>query len=272
MDQDVSTWHARIPTDIDRPEPVLWNLTARQLLVIAPAGLTVWGLFSLLMGHVPLWLLGAVAVVLLGLAWVLACGRKDGIGLDHMAWLIARWKVTPHHRHPELPNIDGSGVVNLDDRRAVVLECGSTPFHLSSGEEQDQILATFASFLDSLTAPVQILVQRRPMDLTPHLDRLRSGIPGLPAELRRAARAHAAFLDHLQDHHDLSSHRVLLVMTGTGTRHDDGGALLSRAEDAVSQLDALGVRARVLDGADAERLIHASLHPHGTATTEEDHR
>ncbi|WP_017601018.1 PrgI family protein [Nocardiopsis lucentensis] len=272
MDQDVSTWHARIPADIDRPEPVLWNLTARQLLVITPAGLTAWVLFSLLLGHLTVWLLVIVAAVLLALGWVLACGRKDGIGLDHMVWLAARWKIQSKHRHPAPPPVDDSGVIDLDGRCAVLLECDSAPFHLSSGEEQDQMLATFAAFLDSLTSPAQILIQRRRMDLTPHLDRLRTGIPRLPAELRRAARAHAAFLDGLQHHHDLISHRVLLVLTEDGPSDTAGEALLRRAEDAVSQLGALDVRARVCDGDSADQIIHTSLLPHTTATTDEkDH-
>ena len=48
MDHEDSVWHARIPADIDRPEPVLWNLTARQLLLLTPAALTTWALFCAL--------------------------------------------------------------------------------------------------------------------------------------------------------------------------------------------------------------------------------
>jgi hypothetical protein len=272
MDQDVSTWHARIPADIDRPEPILWNLTARQLLVITPAVLTGWALLSLLLGRVPTWLLGVIALVLIALAWVLACGRKDGIGLDQMAWLAVHWKATPRRRHPPVPVVNEHGIVDAGGHSALVLACTSVPFHLFSGEEQDQALATFAGFLDALNAPAQILIQRRRMDLTPHVDRLRSGIDDLPMTLRRAARSHAAFLDDLQHNYDLIHHQVLLVLTAPGSPDTAGDALLRRAQDTAAHLGALDIRARVCDCPTAERIIRDSLPPNATTTDREERR
>ncbi|MFJ9554337.1 PrgI family protein [Nocardiopsis sp. NPDC101807] len=266
MDQDASTWRARVPADIDRPEPVLWNLTARQLLLMAPAALASWAVFSAGAGHLPAWLLGTAAAVLLGPAWALACGRRDGVGLDRLAWSALRWGTAPRTRRADeaLPAVGADGVVDLGGRSAVVLACTSVPLHLSSGEEQDRALATFAALLDSLAEPVQILVRRRPADLAPHTRRLRRDVPRLPAGLRRAALAHAAFLDDLQARHEPTHHGVLLVLTSDGAPETAGEALLRRAEDTASHLAALDVRALTCDGPTAERLIRDSLPTSGT--------
>ncbi|MFL1433204.1 PrgI family protein [Nocardiopsis protaetiae] len=263
MDREPSTWQAQIPTDIDVPEPILWGLTARQLLIMAPAVLLGWALFTTiaaLTSPVPAILAAALPI---GGAWVLSRTRRDGIGLDHRLWLAARWHTGPHTRDPDttLPPIAADGVIDHHHRCAVVLECTTVPFHLASGQDQDQMLAAWAAFLDSLTEPVQILIQRRRTDLDPHLRLLRSHLCRLPEALRRSARAHADFLASLQHHHDLIHHRVLLVLTHRGPEEQNGDALLLRAHDTAAQLAALGVHAHVHDGPRAQHLLTASLAP-----------
>ncbi|OOC50888.1 MULTISPECIES: PrgI family protein [Nocardiopsis] len=287
MDHEDSVWHARIPADIDRPEPVLWNLTARQLLLLTPAVLITWALFSPLAGFLPLWASVTVSAVVLGLSWVLALGRRDGIGLDHLAALSVLWLLHAKHRAPAAPRVrlprwaprtargprfsplnlpasavHDDGTIDLGQRCAVVLTCSTVPFHLASGQEQDQILASFAAFLDSLTDPAQIVVQRRRMDLDAHIRGTRDRARKLAhPKLRRAALAHGAFLDDLQHRHSPIHHRVLLVLTCDGPAPEAGEALLWRAEDAVSQLAAIGVRAHLCDGPAAERVLRSSLIP-----------
>ncbi|WP_435106687.1 PrgI family protein [Nocardiopsis synnemataformans] len=287
MDHEDSVWHARIPADIDRPEPVLWNLTARQLLLLTPAALTTWALFSPLAGFLPLWASVGVSALVLALSWVLALGRRDGIGLDRLAALSLLWLLHAKHRAPATPRVrlprwapraargprlaplnlpvsavGGEGTVDLGQRCAVVLTCSTVPFHLASGQEQDQILASFAAFLDSLTEPAQFVVQRRRTDLDAHIRGTRDRARTLPhPRLRRAALAHGAFLDDLQRRHQLVHHQVLLVLTAEGPVREVGEALLWRAEDAVSQLAALGVRARLCEGPAAERVLRSSLNP-----------
>lgn len=273
MVEKESTWHARIPADIDRPEPLLWNLTALQLLVISPALLASWALFSAFFGRWSLWLLAGAIVLLIGCAWILACGRRDGIGLDHLTLLALRWRTLPHHRQPDegIPNVGPDGVLDLGSRSALILTCTSIPFHLFSGEEQDQVLAMFAGFLDSLTEPTQIIVRRRWADPTPHIQHLRSQAQHLPPALRRAAHSHTEFLDDLQYHHDLLHHRVLLVLTANGTPAEVGETLKLRAEDTAAQLAALDVTAHLCDGPTAEQLLQDSL-PTSTDTDPGEYR
>lgn len=65
------------------------------------------------------------------------------------------------------------GVVLMKDGtlRAVML-CSSINFALKSGGEQDAIIYAYQRFLNSLTFPVQILVQSRRLDLEQYLERL----------------------------------------------------------------------------------------------------
>ncbi|MFY7069392.1 PrgI family mobile element protein [Nocardiopsis changdeensis] len=257
MDREPSTWQAQIPTDIDVPEPILWGLTARQLLIMAPAVLLGWALFTTVSALTSPISAVLAAAVPIGCAWVLSRTRRDGIGLDHRLWLAARWHTSPRTRDPdaELPPIAADGVIDHRHRCAVVLECTTVPFHLASGQDQDRMLAAWAALLDSLTEPIQILIQRRRTDLDPHLRLLRSHLDRLPEALCRSARAHAVFLASLQHHHDLIHHRVLLVLTHRGPEEQNGDALLLRAHDIAAQLAALGVRVRVHDGPGVQLLL-----------------
>ncbi|MCY9787120.1 PrgI family protein [Nocardiopsis sp. EMB25] len=284
--EEPSSWQGRIPTDIDRPEPILFNLTARQCLIIAPVLLGAWGAYLLLRDVVPLWVFGLALAPILGTAIAVALGERDALTLDRfavaaLAWVRAakhlvpapsdaiparpRWaprlRRTPRLEPLRLPAsaITSEGVIDLGGRCAAVITCTTLPFQLASGREQDQVLAAFAAVLDSLTEPVQILVQRRNADLSPFTMILRENAHHLPPTLGEAATAHAAFLDDLALTHDLSHHEVLVVVTAAGPAHRASAALRRRAQDIADRLTTLGVRTRLLDRAGAELALRQSL-------------
>lgn len=250
MYENEAEWKARIPADMDRPEPLVWGLTARQILLLAPAAGAAWVIARFGLAHVPSWTVFGFAGLLLAFAYVVAVGHRDGVSLDRYAALGTAWAVNHLRRgHAPPPGLgtgdDGTCVVG--DRRLVVLECGTVPFQLAAAQEKVMLLGAFAGFLDSLHDPVQIVVQRDRMDLAPHIDRLSSHAVKLSdPRLRRAARTHAAFLSGVQSEHELTRHRVLLVLSSPA-RAGSPGFLLRRGEDAVDQLAAVGVRARICD-------------------------
>lgn len=295
---DASTWRGRIPADIDRPEPVAFNLTARQLLILAPALLAAWGLFLLLREAVPLWVLGTALAPLIGIAAVAAVGERDGMSLDRFATAALSWATRPKHyvpastgRVPELPTwapraggrrrlaplrlparaITPEGVIDLGGRCAAIISCTTLPFQLASGREQDQTLAAFAGVLDSLAEPVQILIQRRSHDLSPFTELLRHNATRLPhPALAESAHAHADFLDDLARTHELSQQQVLVVVTATGTSGRSGGTVRRCAQDTATRMAALGIRTHVLDGTEAERALRQSLTAPGGRLTDPD--
>ncbi|TDQ54385.1 PrgI family protein [Actinorugispora endophytica] len=285
---DFSRWRARIPADIDRPDPLLGPLTGRQLLILAPAALGVWLLFLALGETAPLWAAATVATVLAGTATALAVGQRDGIGLDAFAAAALAWTAAPKHRVgapdgiPPLPRwaprrhrgpaleplrlpasaIHPDGVIDLDERCAALIACTTVNFHLAAPGDQDAAVGAFAAVLDALTTPVQILVQGRAVDLSPYTSGLREGAAELPhPALEDAAHAHADFLDALQAERDLIERVVLVAVTAPGTAAKARRAVLRRAEDTAAHLAAIGIRARICDGTAAERLLRASLAP-----------
>lgn len=290
-------WRARIPADIDRPEPLIGPLTARQLLLLAPVALGMWAGFMALRGLVPLWGLAALAVPVAGAAIALAAGRRDGVGLDAFAGAALAWAVSPKRRAgapegvPALPQwsprggearleplrlpasaIGPDGVVDLDSRCAALVVCSTINLSLVSAREQDGAVAAFAGVLDSLADPVQVLVQSRAFDLAPFTERLREGAPLLPhPALEEAARDHADFLHRLQMERDLVCRYAVVTVTASGTADRARRTVLRRAEDVAAQLSGIGIRAQVCDREMAEQVLQASLHvgPLGTGGQED---
>ncbi|MFV2198825.1 PrgI family protein [Nocardiopsis sp. LOL_012] len=284
---DASAWQGRIPADIDRPEPLLFTLTARQCLILAPVLAGAWCLYLLVGEAVPLWAFALAASPVLGAALALALGERDGRGLERVAASALAWTRAPKRlvgaptgRIPRLPRwaprpgrsprleplrlpasaITEEGVVDLDGRCAALIACTTLPFHLASGRERDQILAAFAGVVDALSEPVQILVQRRSADLSGLTAMLRDNATRLPhPALADTAAAHAAFLDELAHTHELSHQQVVVVVTATGGAHTAGGAVRRTAQDTADRLTTLGLRTRVLTGGETEQVLRQAM-------------
>ncbi|MUL41559.1 PrgI family protein [Streptomonospora sp. PA3] len=282
-------WRAQIPTDIDRPDPIIAGLSARQLLLLAPLGAAVWGLLILLRPHLPLWALGLLAAPLVGAGAAVVLGRRDAMGLDHFAWAGLAWLRGPKRRVgapgglPDLPAwaprasgspalaplrlparaVDETGVIDLGDQRALLVECSTLNLALAAAGEQDAAVGAMSALLHTLTEPAQILVRAVGHDLDPLITLLHHHAPDLahPA-LEQAARDHAAWLADLQARRLLLQRRLLLVLTTTGPT----SALRERAEDVATQLEALGLRARLCDGEQTWDHLRACLHPHPATT------
>jgi len=108
----------------------------------------------------------------------------------------------------------GVGVIDLgSDGLAVVAVCSTVNFSLRTPGEQDGLVAVFARYLHSLTAPVQILVRAMPADLSGQIQLLDDAAEQVahPA-LAHAAREHAAYLGQLAVEMQLLARQVLLVL------------------------------------------------------------
>jgi hypothetical protein len=78
---------ARIPADVDAPDRVAFDLTVRQLAVLAVCGTLALGVWAVLTPWTPLGVRAAVLVPFAGVGLALAAGRRDGLPLD--GWLLA---------------------------------------------------------------------------------------------------------------------------------------------------------------------------------------
>ncbi|OLZ59511.1 PrgI family protein [Amycolatopsis keratiniphila] len=185
-----------------------------------------------------------------------------------------------------------AGVVDLgSDGLAVIAVCSTVNFSLRTPGEQEALVASFARYLHSLTAPVQFLVRAERLDLAPQIAELRAHAGGLPhPALETAARDHADYLAELTTQADLLRRQVLLVLreplrTGPAPasaassvlpwrhhRHGNGPVedgvrqaaeqrLVRRLGEAIELLTPAGIVATPLDAAAATGVLAAACNP-----------
>jgi len=144
------------------------------------------------------------------------------------------------------------------DGTTALVAASTVAFGLRTPGEQNGLVAGFGRWLNSLDAPVQILVRAERVDLTTVADRIHHHAPNLPhPALEEAALSHAAFLD------DRASQRELLHRQVTIAVRDRRGPghTTHRAAEAVRALAACEVTATVLDAADTAATLAGCLDP-----------
>lgn len=226
---DRAPMSVKIPADIDQPDKILYGLTTRQLGILAGTAAACLWIFLTLGPLMPLPVLVAVLVPVLAVGVVLAVARHDGMSLDryclaalrHLragkervtagepvppppAWCLMRGRLPEPLRLP-VRAVRQDGVLELAGGEvAAIVRASTLAFGLRTAGEQAGLVAVFGRWLNSLDAPVQVLVQARPVDLTGLADHITQQAPALPdPALEQAACAHAAFLTDLGAEHDL---------------------------------------------------------------------
>jgi hypothetical protein len=267
----------RIPANVEREDKIIADLTARQLAILAVTGVTVWVAYLAVGELLPLPVFGALVVVVVAAGVILALGRRDGVSADRLLLAALRYARTPHRQVLAPEGVPGSpawvvlpdrvlpapldlpveaigedGVIDLGPGGvALIAEASTVSFALRAPHEQQALVAGFARWLNSLTAPVQILVRAEWVDLSPMITDLEETAPSLPhPALEQAAREHAAFLAELNNDNDLLRRQVLLVLiepaaardkklTAERVRHrlDTAARALATAEITVTPLD-----------------------------------
>jgi hypothetical protein len=279
---------ARIPSDVERPDKIVFGLTARQVVILTVAGLLIYSAWTALATVVQPLVFAACALPFAAGAFFLAIARRDGLPLD--VWLLAAWR---HHRSPHrlvpaeepiapapawvattlgpgdrvplpaplrLParGITDQGMIDLGGDGAVTLVDASTvAFGLRTPSEQNALISGFARWLHALDTPTQILVRARRVDLTDLAGRIEAQAPGLPhPALEDAARSHTAFLTDLAGSRELLRREVTIAL-----RDQRGGRSLQRAFEAVRALSACEVTASVCGPDAAARTLGECLNP-----------
>ncbi|PSK89958.1 PrgI family protein [Murinocardiopsis flavida] len=279
----------RMPADVEREDKILAGLTARQLLIIGVPGIAAWAGLTALKDLVPLPVLAAIAVPVIGAAVAAALVRRDGLGLDQLllaafrfhrspkrratgtpapaevpSWIGAETEALPAPLALPLEAIGDDGVIDLGTHgAAIVLSCSTVNFGLRTPEEQAALVAGFSGYLNSLSAPVQVLVRAESVRLDPLIAALDREAPGLPhPALEAAAHDHGDFLAGLAESHDLLYRHVLLVLREpSGTGRHGAATVRRRADDAIRALGAAGSSATVLGGPQAAAVLAAAANP-----------
>jgi hypothetical protein len=159
--------------------------------------------------------------------------------------------------------------------------------------KQEELLAAYSQFLNSLTFPFQMVVQVHPVDLGWYVTRVEERARSLPAALVAIARDHAAFVQGLTRQRTLLERRIYVVVPwssatelrpatsgvsllrllrrrrhGTAATDDQlfrqeniSRQLTDRCEVIGRQLGRAGLRTTRLDDLGLAQLYHASWAP-----------
>ncbi|MDG6104013.1 PrgI family protein [Dactylosporangium aurantiacum] len=290
MDAELEV-RARVPADVEAPDRIVFNLTARQaaiLVVTAAAGYLTARVLGPL---VPVQVLVLVLAPFAGAAVTLALGRRDGVPLDVWLWAAVRYWRSPRltvsapvqaapdwapHTDPPAGPVPGllrlpvdaiaaSGAVDVDGHTVALVAATTVNVGLRTGAEQAALVAGYGRWLNSLTEPVQVVVSTRRVDLTSAADRLMDVAARLPhPALADAAVEHGEFLLDVAAERDPLWRTVTVACTapaGPG----DGVEVLRRAEHTAAALAALGGRTRVLDGSMVAAVLAAAVDPFAPA-------
>lgn len=279
----------RMPADVEREDKILAGLTARQLAIIGVPGVGLWVAYRSLGHLVPPIVFVVVAVPVMGAAVAVALAQRDGLSLDRLLLSAFRFVRSPKRRAtgapaaeplptwvnattPPLPSpldlpvkeISDDGVVDLAEHGcAVLVSCSTVSFALRTPAEQAGLVNGFASYLNSLSAPVQLLVRAESIKLDPLVTALDRAAPTMPhPALERAARGHADFLADLAQTRDLLRRQIILVVRETGSDATHAASTVRRrAEDAVRALTTAGSQARVLTGGQVAAVLSSAADP-----------
>jgi hypothetical protein len=278
----------RIPADVEREDRVAFNLTARQLALLAGTAIVCWMLASAARLLVPMPVAVGLVLPVLAVGMVVALGQRDGLGLDRLVLAAMRQARAPRRQVPAPEGIPGppailghlpvgprpapmtlpvggigpDGLVNLGrDGAALVCQASTVNFALRTQAEQEALVGGFARVLHALTGPIQLVVRAERVEMGGLVAELEQAAGGLPhPALEQCARDYARFLAELANRRDVLRRTWLLVFhdpttTGAGMR------LARRAEEAAALLAKTGVTLTVLDQPAARAVLNAALNP-----------
>lgn len=274
------TGQVPVPADIDIADKVLFGLTVRQVIALAPSGLAAGLLWKALGPVVPPEVAMVVAALPVVVGAVLILGRVDGLGLDRLLLAAAVMPRRPlaagrgeraalrasgAAAGPKAGVLTGpvravaeDGAIDLGGAgtaRAVAI--GHVNFDLRDRAEQTALVAAFASLCNGIEAHLQVTVATRPVDLAVYCDDL---IANAPARVSDSAREHAAWLADLVRVQQLLDRQITVTVRAQGTEAADQAA--AAVTDFAAQI---GVDAWLLDRVGTCERIRAGLDPYGTA-------
>ena len=283
-----ASYGVTIPADVEYEDRLVFGLTARQLAILAGAGVLAWLLAMALRLLMPLPVAAGLALPVLGAGLLLALGQRDGLSLDRLVVAALRHARAPR-RHvpapegiPDLPallrsihtppalaplslpagRIDPDGVVDLaGDGAALLCRATTVNFALRTEPEQEALVAAFARFLHALSGPVQLVVRAERIDvgsLVGELERAAGELPHL--QLEQCAQDYARFLGELARRRDVLR-RELLVVFREPRAQGTGARLLRRAEEASSLLAQAGITLTPLDQTAATEILARATDP-----------
>lgn len=165
-------------------------------------------------------------------------------------------------------NIRGvkDGVLMLPKNRyRLVLEVSPVNFELKSEDEQDALIDTYESFLNSVPCPVQVLVRIRELDMDKYLANLEDRCASeADAIYKEQIKHYGSFVESLVASKKILSRQFYVVIPCTShtTDFDAAKEQLTLNADLISKgLARLGMRCRRLGSLEVLDLFHSFYNP-----------
>jgi hypothetical protein len=166
-------------------------------------------------------------------------------------------------------NIHGvrDGILMLPDNQyRVVMEVSSLNFELKSEDEQDILIDTYQSLINSLPCPIQVLVRIRELDMSHYMENLavRRNAEREPVYQNQLG-AYSEFVQTLvADNKILSRHFYVVFPYATGGKDafEEASEQLALNSDLVRKgFMRLGMQTRLLDSLEILDLFHSFYNP-----------
>lgn len=165
-------------------------------------------------------------------------------------------------------NIKGvrDGILLLPNNQyRIVLEVSSVNFELKNDDEQDALIDTYESFLDSLPCPLQIVVRIRELDMDKYLNDLRLRLADEKEAVYQAQiENYSSFVQSLVADNKILSRRFYAVLSFTANDNDFAAVkeqLLTNADLIDKGFARLGIQTRQLGNLELLDLFYSFYNP-----------
>lgn len=157
------------------------------------------------------------------------------------------------------------------NRYRAVLSTSSLNFELQSADEQDALVDTFQSFLNSLTTPIQILVRVRELDIDRYLEEFEASRETEQLEIYQTQlKNYSTFIRKLVAGNKILSRRFYVVISYENKNITDFSLikeqLMLEQDIIIKGLEKLGMTAKSLTGLEILDLFYSFYRPETAKT------
>lgn len=147
----------------------------------------------------------------------------------------------------------------------VALEVSSLNFELKSEDEQDALIDTYESFLNSLPCPLQVVVRIRELDMSKYLSDLQTRHAGEKQKVyKQQLENYSEFIESLVEDNKILSRRFYVVLP-YGSKDEDFTAAKERltlnADLVIKGLARMGMQTRQLGSLEVLDLFQSFYNP-----------
>jgi hypothetical protein len=167
-------------------------------------------------------------------------------------------KKTSARQQINIKGVRGNMLLLPHDQYRIVIEVSPVNFELKSEEEQDALIDTYESFLNSLPCPLEIVVRIRELDMDKYLADIQGLLEGEQEEIyRNQIENYTEFVQGLVADNKILSRHFYVVLPYTARDFDTAKEQLSLNADMVSKgLSRLGMQTRQLTNIELLDIFH----------------